>query len=148
MRNRVDPVIYGPFANYLQIACHKAKIKEEMHAGHRIRIFLMFSDEIRIIFMVLIHLRYVHGHEILNCTLIYSTVICHKRILRQNHCSYSLFINILPRANVPSLSTIENLYFCMYIIWNYSPISPLHSIHFFIAFSLKFDSHDSNAYKS
>ena len=37
--------IYGPFANYLQIACHKAKIKEETHAGHRIQIFLMFFDE-------------------------------------------------------------------------------------------------------
>ena len=93
---------YGPFPDYLRIACHKAKIKEKTHAGHRIQIFLMFFDEIQIIFMVLVHLHYVHGHEILNWTLIYSTVICHKRILRQNHCCYSLFINILPRANAPS----------------------------------------------
>ena len=75
-------ITYGPFANYLQIVCHKAKIKEETHASHRIQIFLMFFDEIQIIFMVLVHLHYVHGHEILNCTLIYSTVICHKRTLR------------------------------------------------------------------
>ena len=40
--------VYGPFANYLQIACHKAKIKEETHAGHRIQIFLIFFDEIKI----------------------------------------------------------------------------------------------------
>ena len=61
---------HGPFTNYLQIACHKAKIKEETHAGHRIQIFLMFFDEIQMIFMVLVPLHYVHGHEILNCTLI------------------------------------------------------------------------------
>ena len=67
-----------------QIACHKAKIKEETHAGHQNQIFLMYYNKIQIIFMVLVHLHYVHGHEILNCTLIYSTVICHKRILRQN----------------------------------------------------------------
>ena len=81
---RCDRIRYGPFANYLQIACHKARIKEEMHAGHRIQIVLMVFDEIQIICMVLVHLHYVRGHEILNCTLIYSTVICHKRILRQN----------------------------------------------------------------
>ena len=120
--------VYGPFANHLQNVIRQ--IKEEMHAGHWIQIFLMFFDEIQIIFMVLVHLHSVHGHDILNCTLIYTTVICHKRILRQNHCCYSVFINILSRANVLSWRAVENLSFCMYIILNYSPISPLHSIHF------------------
>ena len=44
--NAVNKIPYGSFANYLRIACHKAKIKEETHAGHRIQIFLMFFDEI------------------------------------------------------------------------------------------------------
>ena len=76
--------VQGPFTNYLQIACHKAKIKEETHAGYQNQIFPMFFDEIQIIFTVLVHFHYVQN-KIRICMLIYSTVICHKRILRQNH---------------------------------------------------------------
>ena len=91
------------FSKYIG-ACHKAKIKEETRPSK--------------------------SKSNLNCTLIYSTVIRHKCILHQNHCCNSWFLNLLPKANVQSLSTIENLSFCMYIIGKYFPIFPLHSIHF------------------
>ena len=39
---RLHTYIYGPFANYLQVACHEAKIKEETHAGHRNQVFLIY----------------------------------------------------------------------------------------------------------
>ena len=77
--------MYGPFANYLQIACDKAKIKEETHAGHENQVFLMFFDELQIIFMVLVHLHCVQSREIRICMLISSDIICHKRTFRQNH---------------------------------------------------------------
>ena len=44
--------IGGPFANYLQIACHEAKINKETHAGHQNQILPMFFDKIQIILMV------------------------------------------------------------------------------------------------
>ena len=111
--------MYGPFANYLQIACHnKAKIKEETPAGHRIQIFLIFFDEIQIIFMVLVHLHYVHSQEILNCTLMY-----HLKIQLKTY----LFVCI-------SYKIIRPFPLCTLVI-------------FVTAFSPKFDSHDSNAYR-
>ena len=76
-------IVYGLFANYLQVACHKAKIKEETHAGHQNQVFLMFFDELQI-FMVLVHLHCVQSREIRICRLISSAVISHKRTFRQN----------------------------------------------------------------
>ena len=79
-----DTFIYEPFANDLQIASHEAKIKEKTLAGHWIQIFLMFSDETQMVFMVLVYLHYIYSHEIRNCTLIDSSVICRGCILHQN----------------------------------------------------------------
>ena len=75
---------------FASIACYKAKIKEETHAGYQNQIFLIFFDELQIIFIVLVHhVDCVQGREIPICMLISSAVICHKRTFRQNHWCYS-----------------------------------------------------------
>ena len=80
----INVLTYIWAANYLQVACHKAKIKEETHAGHQNQVFLMFFDELQIIFMVLVHLHCVQSRKIRICRLISSAVISHKRTFRQN----------------------------------------------------------------
>ena len=72
-------MVYGSFVNYLQVACHKAKIEKETHAGHQSQVFLMFFNELQTIFMVLVHLHCIQSREIRICMLISSAVISHKR---------------------------------------------------------------------
>ena len=57
--------IHGPFGNYLQVVSHKPKITDETRARHQNQFFLMFFDELQIIFMVLIILHCVQSREIL-----------------------------------------------------------------------------------
>ena len=96
-------------------------------------LLLFASNWLLLLFVSTDDMHYVHGHEILNCTLIYSTVICHKRTLRQNHCCYySLFINTLPRAYVSILKySWKPIFLYVYHIQLFAHFpSALHSIHF------------------
>ena len=91
--------IYGPFANYLQVACHKAKIKEETHAGHQNQVFLMFFDKLQIILMVLVHLHCVQSREIRICMLILVLPLLNLKHIAQGKCTI--------------LKTVKNLSFSM-----------------------------------